>query len=189
MSTRSFVVVALVTVLGFTSLGRAAQSDSSQAQQQHQHDQSMSQENNMPASEKHYEDVNKHGDMAMGFSHMKTTHHFRLAPAGGFIEVQANDPNDKLSRDQIRHHLQEISKAFADGDFSSPMHTHDRIPPGVPTMERLKAAITYKYVETDHGGKVLISTSNPEALKAVHDFLRFQIQDHRTGDPLTVEGR
>ena len=185
MSTRSLLVVALVTVLGSASLGRAAQSNSSQPQQ-HQHDQSMS-DKGIPSDEKHYKDVNKHGDMAMGFSHMKTTHHFRLAPAGGSIEVQANDPTDKLSRDQIRHHLQQISKAFADGDFSSPMQTHERIPPGVPTMQRLKADITYKYSETDHGGKVLISTSNPEALKAVHDFLRFQIQDHRTGDPLTVE--
>jgi hypothetical protein len=30
----------------------------------------------------------------MGFSHDKTTHHFRLYPDGGAIEVTADDPND-----------------------------------------------------------------------------------------------
>jgi len=67
------------------------------------------------------------------------------------------------------------------------METHGRIPPGVPTMQQLRSAITYKYVRTDRGGKVLITTKNPQALEAVHELLRFQIQDHRTGDPLTVE--
>lgn len=38
--------------------------------------------------------VNRHGDHVMRFSHEKTTHHFRLYPDGGAIEVTANDPND-----------------------------------------------------------------------------------------------
>jgi hypothetical protein len=29
---------------------------------------------------------------------------------------------------------------------------------------------------------VRIKTSNPDALKAIHDFLGFQIDDHHTGD-------
>jgi hypothetical protein len=33
--------------------------------------------------------------------------------------------------------------------------------------------------------KVTIVTHNPEALKAVHEFLKFQIEDHRTADPTT----
>ena len=32
-------------------------------------------------------------------------------------------------------------------------------------------------------GVLRISTKNTEALAAVRDFLRFQIEDHRTGDP------
>jgi len=135
----------------------------------------------------HHEEVNQRGDMAMGFSHMKTTHHFHLSPSGGSIEVLANDPDDKASRDQIRRHLEQLPESFKEGDFSAPMETHGRIPPGVPTMQQLRSAITYKYVRTDRGGKVLITTKNPQALEAVHEFLRFQIQDHRTGDPLTVE--
>jgi hypothetical protein len=34
-----------------------------------------------------------------------------------------------------------------------------------------------------------IVTTDAEALKAVHDFLRFQIADHKTGDPLTPRKR
>jgi hypothetical protein len=55
--------------------------------------------------------VNKRGDHAMGFSHEKTTHHFRLTGEGGAIEVTANDPNDAASQEQIRTHLS-ICKLF-----------------------------------------------------------------------------
>ena len=45
--------------------------------------------------------VSRRGDQAMGFSHEKTTHHFRLFPDGGAIEVTANDRGDVESRAQI----------------------------------------------------------------------------------------
>jgi hypothetical protein len=31
---------------------------------------------------------------------------------------------------------------------------------------------------------VTIATTDPKALAAVHEFLRFQISDHGTGDPI-----
>jgi len=34
---------------------------------------------------------------------------------------------------------------------------------------------------------VRIVAKTPEARAAVHEFLRFQITDHRTGDPLTIQ--
>lgn len=48
--------------------------------------------------------------------------------------------------------------------------------------------IHYRYQETDTGGKIVIDTSNPKALKAVHEFLRFQIAEHKTGDPMKPAG-
>jgi hypothetical protein len=42
----------------------------------------------------HQADVEKHGDMAMGFPHDQTTHHFRLLPDGGAIEITVNDAKD-----------------------------------------------------------------------------------------------
>ena len=132
-------------------------------------------------------EMNKRGDRVMGFDHDKTTHHFRLLPDGGFIQVEANDAQDIASRDQIRMHLSHITTMLADGNFKAPMLIHDQTPPGVPTMQRLKAAITYKFENTDQGARVLIMTKNAEALTAIHEFLRFQIKEHHTGDPLEVK--
>jgi hypothetical protein len=130
----------------------------------------------------HHDGVNSRGDHVMGFSHEKTTHHFILYSDGGAIEVTANDATDSESRDQIQMHLGHIAKMFAAGDFNAPMLVHDKVPPGVPVLERLKADVSYRYEKLDKGGRVRIVTANPEALSAVHEFLRFQISDHQTGD-------
>lgn len=78
---------------------------------------------------------------------------------------------------------------FAEGNFKAPMLIHARTPPGVPAMERLKAEIRYEYEETERGARVNIMTRNAEALAAVHEFLRFQIKDHETGDSAEVRPR
>jgi hypothetical protein len=137
-------------------------------------------------SQSHHDEVNRRGDHEMGFSHEKTTHHFRLAKDGGAIEVTANDPNDTESRDQIRQHLTHIAMMFSAGNFNAPMLIHDQTPPGVPVMKRLKNQIKYEFEKVESGGRVKISTMNREAIDAVHEFLRFQITDHQTGDPLTL---
>lgn len=134
----------------------------------------------------HLSGVNSRGDHAMGFSHATTTHRFRLTATGGSIEVSAKDKKDAISRDQIRTHLSHITKLFKEGDFDKPMFTHGKIPPGVPALIRLKAEVNYTYEETEQGAKVKIVTSNTEALSAVHEFLRFQIKDHETGDTLEI---
>jgi hypothetical protein len=133
-----------------------------------------------------HEEMNKRGDHVMGFDHMKTTHHFRLLRDGGEIEVAANSADDAESRDQIRMHLGHIAKMFAAGDFNAPMLIHEQTPPGVPAMKRLKSEIEYEFEQTERGGKVHITTKNDEALKAIYAFLRFQITEHQTGDPLEV---
>ena len=128
--------------------------------------------------------VEQRGDAVMGFDHARTTHHFLLATDGGAIQVEANDPKDTQSVTQIRAHLTQVAKAFATGDFEMPHKVHDRTLAGVPGMSHFKTAISYRYEETERGARVRISTADPQALKAVHEFLRDQIQDHKTGDPL-----
>lgn len=130
--------------------------------------------------------MNHRGDQGMGFSQEKTTHHFRLSADGGAIEVSANDPRDTASRDQIRMHLGHIAKMFEQGNFEIPMFVHGKLPDGAALMKKDKAAIRYTFEETQSGGSVRINTTNPEALKAVHSFLRFQIAEHRTGDPTEI---
>ena len=138
------------------------------------------------SAQDHHADVDKRGDHVMGFSHEKTTHHFMLYADGGDIQVTANDAKDSTSRDQIRGHLGHIAQMFADGNFRAPMLIHDRTPPGVPVLQRLKKEITWRFDSIENGGRVRATTRNREALEALHEFLRFQIADHRTGDPGTV---
>jgi hypothetical protein len=130
--------------------------------------------------------VQTRGDQAMGFSHEMTTHHFLLTKDGGVIEAKANNPDDEASRNAIQHHMQHIAMLFSEGDFNAPMFIHDQVPPGVPTMKRLKDQITYRAEPTKQGAEVRITTANPEALEAVHEFLTFQIKDHQTNDSLEV---
>jgi hypothetical protein len=87
-------------------------------------------------------------------------------------------------RQAIRSHLFEIAGAFSRGDFSSPYAIHQRVMPGVPVLIEKKEAVRYRYEETERGARVRIVTQDPAAVVAVHEFLRAQIGDHRTGDPL-----
>jgi hypothetical protein len=127
-------------------------------------------------------EMQSRGGMAMGFSQTKTTHHFILAKDGGTIRVEADDPKDSESRDEIRMHLAHIAKSFGAGDFDIPMFVHGQVPPGVAVMQTKKNEIRYRFEETQNGGQVVITSSDEDALSAIHDFLAFQIREHKTGD-------
>ncbi|MGH9637339.1 MAG: hypothetical protein ACRD72_21095, partial [Candidatus Angelobacter sp.] len=60
-------------------------------------------------------------------------------------------------------------------------------PPGVAKMTKLKDQIHYKYETAANGGRVVISSANAEAVTAIHEFLKFQITEHQTGDALEVK--
>jgi hypothetical protein len=122
----------------------------------------------------------------MGFSQTATTHHFFLTKTGGIIQVTANDPKNADQIATVQMHLKHITGMFTDGNFSIPHFVHDTNPPGVGTMKRLRSSIKYTNEQMAAGGRIRIKTDSAEALTAIHDFLRFQIKDHATGDPLTV---
>ncbi len=126
--------------------------------------------------------MNERGEAGMGFSQTATGHHFLIQPGGGVIEVDAKSADDAGDRDNIRHHLAHIARAFANADFDIPMFVHDSVPPGVPEMKELRQKINYTFRETPQGGQVVIQTSDPRALAAIHKFLRYQIEEHQTGD-------
>ena len=91
------------------------------------------------------------------------------------------------SQEAIRQHLAMIAVKFSQGDFAIPMFIHTTVPPGVETMKRLKSKINYDAENTERGAQLRITTHDAEALTAIHSFLRFQIQDHQTGDSLEVQ--
>jgi hypothetical protein len=131
-------------------------------------------------------DLNQRGGQGMGFSQTATTHHFLLKPDGGVIQVEVNDSSDADQLADVRMHLHHIAAAFQKGDFDIPMFVHDTVPPGEPEMKALRDQIQYTLEETKSGGRLIISSTNTNAVAAIHQFLVFQIQEHKTGDPVQV---
>ena len=122
-----------------------------------------------------------------GMSHTTSTHSFRLFANGGAIELLANDAADRATIDAIRTHLQQIAAQFKNADFSTPAFVHGYTPDGVAQMERARGDIRYRYEPLDAGGRIRITTKSAEALAAIHDFLRFQVTEHRTANSGKVE--
>jgi len=132
----------------------------------------------------------RHQGMVMGFDQEATTHHFYLYEDGGAIDVSVKDPADAGNLAAVRRHLQMLPTHFRAGDFSTPEAVHEGTTvAGSADMARLKDKIEYRYAETDRGGRVDIVSRDADALAAVHAFLRFQIADHKTGDPTGIMKR
>jgi hypothetical protein len=147
----------------------------------------------MPAGMSHQEHLaqmekdaalKERGRGAMGFDQDKAAHHFRLDRTGGTIEVIANDLADDASQAQIRAHLQSIATEFSAGDFGKPLATHAEPPPGTRTMAQQRRSLTFAYEDLPGGGRVRITASNAKAIEAVHQFLRYQIREHKTFDAM-----
>ena len=186
MNIRSRLSLVLLIVTGCVTLANAQQPPPAGMESCPLHAQHQA-EIAQQATHDHLAEVNRRGAQAMGFSQTQTTHHFRLYADGGAIEVTAKRAKDFASRNQVRQHLRQIARLFASGDFAKPQHTHAQVPPGVTEMAQLKTDIVYQFEQLPRGGRVRISTANPDALKAVHEFLRFQITDHQTGDAAGVQ--
>ena len=130
------------------------------------------------------------GAAVMGFDQDKTAHHFYLYEDGGAIDVVVKNAGDTKNLDAIRSHLPHIAQMFGQGNFDAPMLVHDtKNVPGIAELAHGKDKVTYKYVETSKGGRVDIVTTDKQALSALHQFLKYQIAEHQTGDPATVAKR
>jgi hypothetical protein len=55
-------------------------------------------------------------------------------------------------------------------------------PAGAEAMKRLRDRIDYQFKPIKDGARVTITTKDAEALAAVHEFIRYQIKEHRTSD-------
>jgi hypothetical protein len=134
-----------------------------------------------------------HAAMVMGFDQDRSAHHFSLFTDGGAIEIQikeTKEAKDTKERDAIRVHLSHIATMFGAGNFDAPMLVHEtKNVPGIDVLSARHDRLTYKYAETPTGGRIDIVTGDPDALAALHAFLRYQIREHKTGDAETVAAR
>ena len=125
--------------------------------------------------------MQQRGKVAMGVDQYSSFHRFEPAADGGRI-VLVRDSSDAASVRAIRDHLKGIAQAFTAGDFRTPGFVHEQIVPGTRVMTAKKATIRYVFHPLPGGGEVRIVTRDSAAVAAVHDFLRFQRHEHRTGE-------
>lgn len=123
----------------------------------------------------------------MPFDQDKTVHHFYLLKNGGAVEVSAKDPADKTTIDAIQKHLDMQAKLFERGNFDAPIAEHGKVPDGVNTIKKLRKEITFEVMQMDSGAALRMFSVNIQARQAIQDFLKFQIQEHHTGDPTEVQ--
>ncbi|MGH7526779.1 MAG: hypothetical protein ACREMX_08735 [Gemmatimonadales bacterium] len=122
--------------------------------------------------------VQDRGHVAMGVDQFTSTHIFESLPDGGRIELQ-RDEADSAGAAQIRMHLREIAGRFADGDFALPGFVHARAVPGTSVMAARRERITYTVDSLPRGAALRLRTADSAAVRAIHEFLAFQRQDHQ----------
>jgi hypothetical protein len=133
-----------------------------------------------PRDDTAFAGVQARGATAMGVDQYTSSHVFEPLPDGGRIVLQ-RDAADSTGTAVIREHMGRIAAAFAAGDFRLPGFVHAQEVPGTATMAARRGAITYTADTLPRGGEVRIHTADPEAVRAVHEFLAFQRADHRAG--------
>jgi len=131
--------------------------------------------------------LKQRGAAVMGFDQDASVHHFLLQANGGAIVVVSKDVNDVRLIEQIRSHLRDVAADFGQGLFQKPEATHGEMPPGSAVMSERTQQAVYRYVEQPAGASVVIETTDAATRDAIHAFLRYQIVEHKTGDPLTVQ--
>jgi hypothetical protein len=127
-----------------------------------------------------FADVQRRGHAAMGVDQYTSTHLFQPLPNGGRIELQ-RDTVDSADRLRILEHMGKIAAAFGAGDFTVPGFVHARQVPGAAVMAARRTRIRYVVESLPRGGAVRLTTGDSSAIKAIHEFLAFQRQDHRAG--------
>lgn len=121
--------------------------------------------------------VQARGERAMGVNQYTSTHVFEPLADGGRIALQ-RDQADSAGTSQIRRHMDHIAAAFGAGDFSLPGFVHARDVPGTAVMAARRQEISYTVEMLPRGAAVRLRTTDTAAVRAIHEFLAFQRQDH-----------
>jgi hypothetical protein len=124
-----------------------------------------------------YPGVQARGEVAMGVNQYTSSHVFEPLPDGGRIELQRN-ATDSAGASQIRRHIEQIAIQFAGGDFQLPGFVHAQRVPGTDVMTAKRDAIRYSVEILPRGAALRVRTEDPTAVRAIHEFLAFQRQDH-----------
>jgi predicted aspartyl protease len=96
-----------------------------------------------------------------------------LDKQGGVIEIRTTHRDDKETRDAVRQRLQEEAR--------------QGIAPDSPTVQQHQGEIQYRYENTPLGGRIRITAKSRDALQAIQDFLRSQMDNSRRGSTVAFD--
>jgi hypothetical protein len=122
--------------------------------------------------------MQERGAHVMGVDQYTSAHVFEDLPDGGRVVLERNDPSDTAGIHTIRAHMHDIEAAFRAGDFTKPFQVHAQQVPGTDVMKERRAAISYETGDRLRGGEVRIRSTDSVAVRAIHEFLEFQRQQH-----------
>lgn len=115
----------------------------------------------------------------MGVDQYTSAHVFEDLPDGGRVVLDRTDASDTAAITKIRAHMRDIEAAFRAGDFSKPFAVHAQTVPGTAVMAARRSGVSYVAVDRPRGGAVRITSRDPVAVAAIHQFLAFQRGAHR----------
>jgi hypothetical protein len=130
-----------------------------------------------PPANSGFAGVQVRGEMAMGVNQYTSSHVFEPLPDGGRIELQRN-ASDSSGTARIRSHMRQIAIQFAGGDFRLPGFVHAQAVPGTEVMAAKRTDIQYLVEVLPRGAALRLTSRDPAAVRAIHQFLAFQRQDH-----------
>jgi len=118
------------------------------------------------------------GAHVMGVDQYTSAHVFEDLPDGGRVVLERDDPADSAAIVTIRVHMREIAASFRAGDLTKPFQVHAQTVPGTAVMRDRRAAISYTPIDRPRGGEVRITSRDSAAVRAIHEFLAFQRDQH-----------
>ena len=120
------------------------------------------------------------GAHVMGVDQYTSAHVFEDLPDGGRVVLDRDDAVDTAAIATIRAHMRDIATVFRAGDFTKPFQVHAQAVPGTAVMRERRATISYEAIDRPRGGEVRIRSNDSVAVRAIHEFLEFQRQQHHS---------
>jgi len=133
------------------------------------------------------DDLNSRFSKALGTDASHIIQHYYLVKNGGVIEFAAKDLSDSATISALQKYMEAQKDLFEKGKTDADADVHGKVPDGVPILKKLRNEITFFTVKNDDGGALRMFSTNDQARQAIQDFLKFQINEHKTGDPLVAE--
>jgi hypothetical protein len=131
------------------------------------------------ATESRLDEVQRRGEQVMPFSLEQTTHIFTKTAHGGVQQVIAKENADAGQIDLIQTHLSNISRQFAQGDFSDPAKIHGDEMPGLAALRKARPGqIRIEYRKLGKGARIAYSAEDPDLIRAIHQWFDAQMSDH-----------